>query len=123
MLRCAQPGLLANSDSRDVHYSVRSPLAAAAIWEVAGYSKERESREDELRRLRSRLGKQVDRVFGLIIVTDSIHPHTTYPRRQLSWPHRQRKPTQSWPGAHLESWAFYCAWAGVQLQVHQDVGC
>jgi hypothetical protein len=93
MLRCAQPGLLANSDSRDVHYSVRSPLAAAAIWEVAGYSKERESREDELRRLRSRLGKQVDRVFGLIIVTDSIHPHTTYPRRQLSRPHRQRKPT------------------------------
>jgi hypothetical protein len=42
--------------------SVRSPLAAAAIWEEASYSTERKSREDELHRLRSWLGKQVDRV-------------------------------------------------------------
>jgi hypothetical protein len=35
--------------------SVRSPLAAAAIWEEAGYSREKKSREEELRRLRSGL--------------------------------------------------------------------
>jgi hypothetical protein len=54
--------------------SVRSSLAAAAIREEASQSTERKSREDELRRPRSRLGKQVDRVFGLMIVIDSIHP-------------------------------------------------
>jgi hypothetical protein len=34
---------------------VRSPLAAAAIWEEAGYSREKKSREEELRRLRTGL--------------------------------------------------------------------